>query len=206
MAGSFKRLVAAAHEAVAYGPRIEALSKIIARQLRETDHVLDVGCGNGRLAAACMKIVPGVDFHGLERSPRGGEPISVSRLEGDRFPFEDGAFDVVLLADVVHHEPTPDVLLKECRRVSRRLVLLKDHWHKNSFQYLRICALDFAANYAVGVRCLYLYGTPDTWRRLVDAAGLAMLSTESPLRLYRQPFEALFGGSLHFFAALAPKT
>lgn len=201
---AFKRLVGSAHHAVAYRPRVRALGALVARQLREGDRVLDVGCGGGALAAACMAALPGTRFEGLERSPRGGEPIPVRRLEGDVFPFDAGAFDVVLLADVAHHEPRPLGLLRECRRVARRAVLVKDHWHRSGWQFLRICALDWAANYAVGVPCLYRYGTPESWAALFAEAGLSLRSLDSPLRLYRQPFEWIFGGRLHFFADLDP--
>lgn len=205
MASPFKRLVGGIHESVAYRPRIAALTRLIAPHIGKADRVLDVGCGGGALAGACMGAVPGIHIEGLERSPRGGEPMPVTRLIGDRFPFEDRAFDVVLLADVVHHEMDPGNLLRECGRVARRRVLLKDHWHRNLFQYWRICALDAAANYAADVRCLFRYGTPRSWRELIDAAGLDLLSVESPLRLYRQPFETLFGGHLHFFATMSPR-
>ncbi|HPA19799.1 MAG TPA: class I SAM-dependent methyltransferase [Verrucomicrobiae bacterium] len=200
-----KRLIGSAHMAVAYRPRVQGLCRLIVPRLREGDRVLDVGCGVGALAGACMMALPGVRFEGLERAPRGGEAIPVTRLEGDRFPFEDGAFDVVLLADVVHHEARPLELLRECRRVARREVLLKDHWHRSRLQYLRICALDWAANYAAGVRCLYRYGSPESWQALVAGAGFEWRSLESPLRLYHQPFEWIFGGRLHFMAVLGSR-
>lgn len=202
MTSPFKRLVGSVHGAVAYRPRVRALSRMIVPHLREGDRVLDVGCGGGALAEACMAACSGARFEGLERVPRGAEPIPVIRLEGDAFPFEDGVFDVVLLADVVHHEARPLELLRECRRVARRAVLLKDHWHRSGPEFLRVCALDWAANYAAGVPCLYRYGTPDSWRALIADAGFGLRSIESPLHLYRQPFEWVFGGRLHFFAVL----
>lgn len=195
-------MVGAVHGAVAYRPRVRALCRLIVPHLRDGDRVLDVGCGGGALAAACVAAVPGVKFEGLERAPRGGESIPVTRFDGGVFPFEDGSFDVVLVADVVHHEAEPLGLLRECRRVARRTVLLKDHWHRSGGQFLRICALDWAANYAVGVPCLYRYGTPESWRTLLTDAGFGLRSVESPLHLYRQPFEWMFGGRLHFFAVL----
>lgn len=202
MQNTLKRLAGAAHQAVAYRTRIEALARMIGPWLAEGDRVLDVGCGCGALAAACEEANPAVAFEGLERAPRGGEPIPVTAFDGGAFPFADASFDVVVLADVAHHDRDPERLLRECRRVSRRLVLLKDHWHRNAWQYARICLLDWAANFATGVPCLYRYGTPESWRRLFGVAGLGVVRIESPLKLYTQPFEWLLGGGLHFFAVL----
>ena len=45
---------------------------------------------------------------------------------GKSLPFEDGAYDVVILADVLHHDPDPVALMKECGRVAKRFVIVKD--------------------------------------------------------------------------------
>ena len=54
-----------------------------------------------------------LSYRGLEKAKRGGEPIDVLECTARRLPFADRAFDVVILADVLHHEEQHGLLLDE---------------------------------------------------------------------------------------------
>ena len=158
-----------------YRSRLRELVAKIVPHLREGDRVLDVGCGNGTLGRAIMdapNCPKGVVVEGLERVVRGGEPITVHGYDGKAFPFPDGSFDMVIVADVLHHEPEPEKLLKECRRVNRRLVVIKDHQIKGFMAYRRVCFIDWAANAPYGVPCLYRYNTAKEWEAVPARLGL----------------------------------
>ena len=108
------------HEPV-YRARQAELVRCIAPHLRPGDRVLDVGCGFGALGKALMEspaTPEDVVVEGLESVPRDGAMIPITAYEGDTIPFEDNQFDVVMLADVLHHEPEPDRLIAECKRVA----------------------------------------------------------------------------------------
>ena len=94
------------HEPI-YEKRLAVLTGLIVAELQEDDKVLDVGCGGGLLAESIKRaanIPSGINVQGAEKFPRGDEPITVTKFDGDRLPFDDNSFDVSILADVLHHE------------------------------------------------------------------------------------------------------
>ena len=199
-----KAAMSALHRPV-YRHRLRVLVDSIIWHLRPGDEVLDVGCGNGTLAAAIMadpRCPEGVRVRGLERYPRGGEPIEVIGYDGGRIPLDDGAVDVVIVADVLHHEPEPDVLASECARIAGRYLIVKDHQVKGLLAQQRISFLDWAANAPYGVPCLYRYNTPSQWVAFRDRLGMKPVEERSSMRIYPFGFEQFLGGSLHYFAVL----
>ncbi|MDH4176362.1 MAG: methyltransferase domain-containing protein [Thermoleophilia bacterium] len=105
--------------------------------------VLDVGCGEGELAERIQGEL-GATVVAIDQSAR---MVEISRARGvdagvadaQRLPFEDGEFDVVLAAWVLHHVRDIPATLVELRRVLRpggRLVAatnradhLQELWH-----------------------------------------------------------------------------
>lgn len=91
--------------------------------------ILDIGCGSGlisiELALRGARTVVGIDID--KNAVKSGnamknalglnnvEFIAIDAREG--LPFHDGAFDIVLLIDVIEHIPDPSVVLKEASRV-----------------------------------------------------------------------------------------
>lgn len=199
-----KSLLRALHGPI-YARRLETLSALMAGLLVEGDRVLDVGCGFGALGKAIMAAdacPDGVVVEGIERNPRGDEVIPVHAYPGGRLPFDDGAFDVTILADVLHHDVDPDALLRECARVARRLVIVKDHKPEGIAGYRRICLLDWAANSGYDVKCLYQYPTLEAWRAQFRALPATIVHEERSLDLYPAGWNFVFGGRLHYVAAL----
>jgi SAM-dependent methyltransferase len=192
------------HYTYAYEPRITTLLSLLSNYLSASDRVLDIGCGGGALDEALVKRMPSLHVEGIETHPRGGEAIPVHHYDGLVLPFEKDAFDVILVADVLHHTSAPVDLLKECARVATRLVIVKDHLCYGWISWLRICLLDLAANAPHGVPCLYKYWSEPQWYDMFEQAGLQVQSIKTPLKLYHWMLEPIFGGNLHFFAVARP--
>lgn len=208
--GAIHRVMAALHAPV-YRARLEGLLRVITPHFHAGDRLLDIGCGSGALAAAIVERLKhtaaplAVTAEGLERRVRGGEPIPVHGYDGKTIPFADDAFDVVLLADVIHHEPDPQRLLSEAARVARRLVIVKDHKPEGWFMpYARICLMDWAANAPYGVPCLYRYFTRRQWRDHFAQAGFGILAEHARLSLYPAPYKWFFTPRLQYLAILQP--
>lgn len=204
MPAPLKSLMSAAHGPV-YRSRLRELVARIIPLLREGDSVLDVGCGVGTLGRAIMddpRCPRGVAVVGLERFARGGEPIEVIAYDGVTFPMPDGTHDVVIIADVLHHEREPDRLLAECKRVARRSVVVKDHQVRGLLAQQRISFMDWAANAPYGVECLYRYNTPEEWHRQFGRVGLPIREELKRMALYPPVVNQVFGGGLQYFAVL----
>jgi len=189
-----------------YASRLAGLVAVMAPHLRAGDRVLDVGCGGGALGAALMEAVPGVVVEGLERAPRGGEAIAVTGFDGGAFPFADGAYDVVVIADVIHHDPEPLVPLAECLRVAGRAVVVKDHKTDGpavTWPWLRICAMDWLANVMYGVPCEFDYPTREGWHARFAEAGGRVVAEVERLQLYPRPYRWVFTPRLQYLAVVA---
>jgi ubiquinone/menaquinone biosynthesis C-methylase UbiE len=188
-----------------YERRLAVLANKIVPHLEMHDMVLDVGCGSGMLGEAVLKhrgCPNGVTYQGLDKSKRGGEPIEVLEYKARQLPFVDQAFDVVILADVLHHEEQEGVLLGEAARVSKRLLVVKDHKPEGFLGFWRVCFLDWAANNPYNVKCLYRYHTKEEWHAMFKGYSLIPLSEETSLDLYPPLFNFLFGRRLQYFAVL----
>ncbi|TFF25581.1 class I SAM-dependent methyltransferase [Jiella endophytica] len=88
--------------------------------------VVDVGCGEGRLAARLLD--DGFEVAGADPSPRAiekaREKASAARLEladAEHLPFEDKSFDAVVFLNSLHHVPSESLpgALGEARRIAR---------------------------------------------------------------------------------------
>jgi SAM-dependent methyltransferase len=184
-----------------YASRLAELVRRITPHLRENDQVLDVGCGYGTLGRAIMDgptCPRGVEVRGLERVKRGGEAIPVDAYDGSRLPHADRSFDVVMLADVLHHENDPHRLIGECVRVSRRLLIIKDHQVKGPLARQRISLMDWAANAPYGVPCLYRYNSPAEWDQWKRRHALQADEELRSMRLYPLPYSLFFTPALQY--------
>jgi SAM-dependent methyltransferase len=198
--GLLKSIMARLHEPV-YDSRLRELTRLIVPHLRARDRVLDVGCGLGALGRAILddKSCPAsVQIHGLERARRDGHLIDIEIYESETLPYAERSYDVVILADVLHHVSDPDRLVAESIRVSDRLLIIKDHQLKGFLSYARVSLLDWAANTSYGVPCLYRYFTPTQWAELVARHGLRARYQLNSMRLYPPGYNFLFGGTLHY--------
>jgi SAM-dependent methyltransferase len=188
-----------------YEKRIAVLSQAIVGQLQAGDQVLDVGCGSGILGRAIMdapNCPAGVKVSGLENHKRGGEAIEVIAYDGKTIPLPDRSVDVVILADVLHHEPIPERLLGEAIRVARRMVFVKDHKVDGLLAQQRISFLDWAANIGYGVKCLYRYPTAQGWREFAGKFPVKIAREISTMDIYPPFFNFVFGKRLHYCAVL----
>ncbi len=198
----FKCLMSAMHAPI-YEARLRELGARIVPHLRPGDRVLDVGCGGGAIGSALMAKAPeGVVIEGLERFKRGGEPIKVHAYDGGAMPFDDASYDVVILADVLHHEDDPDYLLAECRRVAKRLLILKDHKLEGIAAWLRVSLIDWAANAPYGVKCLFRYNTHQQWQDSHKRHSLRPIEELESMNIYPPVINLLFGRRLQYLAVL----
>jgi ubiquinone/menaquinone biosynthesis C-methylase UbiE len=103
--------------------RLRDQAEALAAHLDAGDSVLDVGCGTGHLSAYLREMY-GVDPTGMDVKDFRQAQIRFQQFDGTSIPFPDNAFDHVVLSEVLHHSHNPMSLIKECRRVARRGILV----------------------------------------------------------------------------------
>ena len=189
------------HELHAAGRRLRVLADALAPLLPETGRVLDVGCGDGRLAEQVLARRPRLAMEGIEVKPRAGARIPVAGFDGRHVPFADETFDAAVVVDTFHHADDADALLGECARVARR-VIVKDHLRDPFLARPTLRFMDWVGNRRHGVSV-----PDDYWRRArwEDAFARAGLEVESfrTLRLFAPPLTWVFDRGLHFVAVLS---
>ncbi|TCN30204.1 class I SAM-dependent methyltransferase [Sinorhizobium americanum] len=122
----------------------------VIRSFRQVEglRILDVGCGNGRLAREL--IAAGADVWGIDPEPTAihtaretasGGKFTIASAEA--LPFASGSFDVALMVNSLHHvaEPLMSVALRESVRVlddDGLLIVVEPLTSGNFFEALRL--------------------------------------------------------------------
>lgn len=109
------------HGGYVHKRRISLLSEWCSNLIPRNASVLDVGCGDGRLARLVADKRPDISVHGIDVRARTRAAIPVEPFNGRSIPHGDGSFDVVMFIDVLHHTAEPMILLAEAVRVARQV-------------------------------------------------------------------------------------
>ena len=195
-------LIERLHERYVKSRRVGALAASIAPLFPPEATVLDVGCGDGLLAEAMLRRRPDIQFRGIDVMARPDARITVTKFDGARLPFPQESFDVVLFADVLHHTPHAEALLRDARDVARHAVIVKDHCADGFLAWPTLRFMDRVGNARFGVALPHLYLRWDEWQRMFSELGMAVATIRRRLELYPRPLTWLFDRSLHFVAVV----
>lgn len=198
------KLLADLHGTLVFDRRTRILSERLAGLLPDQAKVLDVGCGNGLIDSLIAEHRPDVTITGVDLIVRPETHIPVTPFDGKRIPFDDGAFDVVMFVDVLHHTEDPEILLAEARRVAKLAVVLKDHTRDGFLAGPTLRFMDWVGNAPHGIPLPYNYWPERRWRDAFAGLGLTPEVWLNRLGLYATPANWLFDRSLHFVARLNP--
>lgn len=155
--------------------------------------LLDVGAGSGLLAQA-LTITRGIQATLVDVIDYNRSPFALRLFDGRHLPFPTRAFDIALLAFVLHHSGDARGTLSEAARVARRLVILEDTY-RGVHERLAMRWTDWILNRGHGVAAAWGQLRPHEWRTLVAGAPLRIAHTEefAPrwLGRYRDPIRHL---------------
>ncbi len=198
------RAIDRAHSTFVHPRRAVVLHELLAGLLPPSaTRVLDVGCGDGLVAARIAAARPGLTFKGIDVLPRAHTHVPVELFDGKHIPHEDRSFDAVMMVDVLHHTANPEELLAEAGRVARQCLIVKDHLSDGWLAAERLKLMDYVGNARYGVHLPGVYWRYRQWLEVFARLGLTIESWQTELRLYPWFADWLFGGSLHFAARLA---
>ncbi|MGD0140548.1 MAG: methyltransferase domain-containing protein [Tepidisphaeraceae bacterium] len=121
-----------------YAHRARWTARHLARFIKPTDRVLDIGAGDCRLVVRLQKTV-GCQVVPVDVEDFNVTDVPLTLFDGRRLPFPDDSFDVVLLIFVLHHAEDAKAILTEARRVCRRRVIVfedvtSNFWDRFAFR------------------------------------------------------------------------
>lgn len=192
------------HGRYIHARRIDVLASHFAELIMPRAFVLDIGCGDGRLAAAIAKKRPDLRILGIDVLVRGETAIPVRPFDGKSIPSETDAFDVAMMVDVLHHTESPVSLMTEAVRVGSKQVVLKDHFVRGFAARRTLALMDHIGNARHGVEIPANYLTESQWNELYQETGLQVVECRRRLGLYPPPLSWAFERQLHFIASLRP--
>lgn len=191
------------HDQLVFKRRVQVLAQALAQAIPpDARSVLDVGCGDGSIAAMVARSRPGLSLTGVDVLVRPHTHVPVRVFDGVTLPYADQSFDVVTFVDVLHHTDDPEILLREAKRVARCAVILKDHTRESPISQATLRFMDWVGNAHHGVALPYNYWSKRQWRDAFRRIGLAEGTWVTALGLYPFPASVIFEHNLHFLARL----
>lgn len=154
--------------------RRDNLTRLLAPHLGKGETILDVGSSCGRLAKQLMDTV-GCQMEGIDICLQPHACIPVHLYDGYHFPFEADSFDGVMMVDMLHHTTHPEQILREAARVSRRYILIKDHYWNTPADLLVLKISDYIGNAPYGIDLPYHYLKMPAWMLLFQQLGLRVM-------------------------------
>lgn len=190
------------HHRAVHVPRVERVIRALAAQIDRAGSLLDVGAGDGTMALGLAKEIGADRVAGVDIKVRPETAIPVTHYDGDHLPFPDGSFEVVVISDVLHHCPHPDVVLGEALRVASKMVAIKDHFRFGAVSNAILYAMDVVGNAAPGVHVEGKYLSPGEWADLCRGAGARITGLTWPLQIHDFPFRMITQDRLQFVARI----
>jgi SAM-dependent methyltransferase len=163
---------------------------LVAPFVEPSASVLDVGCGDGYVAAelaargASVMLTDIVDLRRIRELP-------FRLFDGRHLPFDDRQFDVVMLNFVLHHVPNElkAPLLDEAARVSRRRLFILEDTPRNALDRFlnRRHGCHFRAK--IGSSAAFGFFTTAEWEWLFRGRGLVVKYARALGRFCRAPWQ-----------------
>jgi len=182
--------------------RVDVLVAHLASVMPENASVLDVGCGDGQIAASLLALRPDLTVHGVDIMVRPETAIPVTEFDGQVIASDDQSYDIVSFCDVLHHVPEPMPLLNEAVRVAASGLVIKDHYRNGLAAQARLKWMDDVGNRRHGVPVPARYWSRSEWDRCFLELGIEVAARRESLGLYPFPINLVFDSGLHFVARL----
>lgn len=115
-------------------PRAKASVEHFAQYLRDGESIVDIGaglCDITQLLRQKGHAVTPLDVQDFSMFT----DIKPVVYSGERLPFADKSFDTALILTVLHHTPEPVAVLREARRVARRIIIIEDVFYNAPHKY-----------------------------------------------------------------------
>jgi len=144
--------------------------------IEEGSKILDLGCGSGIVGMTFKKFFRG-EIIGVDVKDRRVVNMPFKIIDGKSLPFPENSFDVTLINYVLHHSEDPIPLLKEAKRVSKKIIIFEDL--PEGFLSKLICFLHrFSFDKFFTNPNQTSFKTEKEWEEIFQEMGLDMLYKE----------------------------
>ncbi|KKQ94853.1 MAG: hypothetical protein UT66_C0022G0011 [candidate division CPR2 bacterium GW2011_GWC1_39_9] len=153
--------------------RAGIISGLLKGEIPEGSKVLDIGSGPGVVGCQVAKDYKS-QVHGLDIKDRNTASISFKVYDGEHMPFKDQEFDIGLLIFTLHHTKDPDQVLKEAKRVCRKIIILED-LYATKLDFLLLALNDIIFNtFTINreTKLPFNFRTIAGWKHIFDKLGL----------------------------------
>ena len=157
--------------------RWKLLVKRLTANIGDSKTILDIGAGDGGLASEILKICK-VKITGIDPHPQEVSFIPVTKFDGVTIPFANKSFDMSMINDVLHHDHHPEQILSEAKRVSKKYILIKDHYWTNKVDFALLKWTDGFGNLSYGVNLPYNFLTIESWKKMFKTLDLKIVKME----------------------------
>jgi len=192
----------AIHERHVKSRRVGVLADMLEKLLPDEGRVLDIGSGDGAMAAELMRRKPGLKIEGIDTLVRPQTAIPTRAFDGVHIDSPDGTYDCCVFVDVLHHADQPEELLAEAVRVNRGTVVIKDHLRDGILAQQTLTFMDRVHNARYGVSLPCRYWSTQEWEKIISSMGLEIETWEDKLALYPNWANWMFGRGLHVITRL----
>jgi len=153
---------------------------LIYRQIREMvgkGGILDVGCGDGKVAAAFR--TPDRPVQLIDVVNYNATALPFQLYDGRNIPFPDKSFDYSFLITVLHHCDDPLQVLREAKRVTRKRIIVEESVYLNEPNRRFNMFFDWFYNRILhdGVNVPFNFNTPEGWEEVFRSEGLVVSSS-----------------------------
>lgn len=193
---AYKKLMNATFRDAQRRNLINALKEVLPTESAE---ILDIGAGNGEFSWMIQQAMPNLQIRGIEVIERGDPFIPITLYDGNRIPFHDRAFDYAMIINMLHHTASPSDVLKEAIRVSRKGIIIKDHYAGNWLDYYTLVGMEYMNPNARALMKMPLhFYSQKEWYAIFESLDLVCEAQTSRFISYGRFWDILFGRHMHF--------
>ena len=189
--------------------RIKVIYEIINRLIIQSNNnkktlILDIGSGDAIILNKLKKNNPNIKIIALDIFFIQGIQSNIKIVyDGMNFPFKKNVFDYILLIDVLHHIKNTDVFFENCVSLTRKYIIIKDHYNNNKIDEILLRIMDFLGNKFNGVNLPYNFLSSTYWDKLINKNKLIKIELKNNLKIYPRIFDCLLNRKMHFICLLS---
>jgi len=92
-----------------------------------------------------------------------------------------------MFLDVLHHTDNIKELMSEAKRVTKKTILIKDHYYNTKFDHFLLRIADYIGNKGLGINLIYNYLKESEWRLLIKQLNLKIIKLKKFKYNYLHP-------------------